>query len=126
MPRRVLSDNAGFGFIDLMLAMVVLTIGVLALADLQIVSSKGNTSSKNTTAALNIAENKIEAIKGMVYSNVVVEASTPVLDSGITFTRQVTVTVNSPIVNTKKVTVIVTWSDSAGPHTVSLATIVAP
>ena len=123
--QGLLADNAGFGFIDLMLAMVVLTIGVLALADLQIVSSKGNTSSKSTAAALNIAENKLEEIKGMVYANIAAEAPTPVPDSGVTFTRQVTVTTNSPIMSTKTITVIVTWSDNTGPHTVSLATIMA-
>ena len=123
--QGLLADNAGFSFIDLMLALFVLTIGVLALADLQIVSSKSNTSSKGTAAALNIAEKKLEEVRGMVYTNIAAEAPTSVPDSGVTFTREVKVASNSPITNTKTVTVIVTWSDKTGPHTVSLATIVA-
>ncbi len=129
-----LADNAGFGFIDVMLALVVLTIGVLALADLQIAASKGNNSTKSTAAASNIAEKKLEEVKGMVYANIAAEAPALVDESGnppqvgyngLTFTRQVTVASNSPIANTKTVTVIITWSDKAGPHTVSLATILA-
>lgn len=124
--QGLLADNPGFSFIDLMLALVVLTIGVLALADLQIVSSKGNASTKNTAAAAHIAEQKLEVVKGMVYATIAAEAPTAVPDpSGITFTRQVTVATNSPIPNTKTVTVIITWTDKAGPHTVSLATIMA-
>lgn len=120
------ADNAGFSFIDVTLAMVVLTIGVLALADLQIASSKGNSSIKSTGSAANIAEKKLEEIKGMVYANVAAEAPTAVPDpSGATFTREVQVTNNSPIANTKTVTVIVTWTDKMGAHKVSLTTILA-
>jgi len=120
------ADNAGFSFIDVMVALFVLTIGVLALADLQIASSKGNSSIKSTGNASNIAEKKLEEIKGMVYANVAAEAPTEVLDpSGATFTREVQVTANSPIANTKTVTVIVTWTDKNGAHKVSLATILA-
>lgn len=118
------SDNTGFSFIDVMLALVILTIGVLALADLQIASSKGNTSVKSMVAAISVAETKMEQIRNTVYTNIVAEAPTQVTSSGLTFTRQVTVTTNSPMLNAKTVNVIVTWSDSAGAHTVPLATIV--
>ena len=108
-----------------MLALVVLTIGVLALADLQVISSHGNTSSKNTTAAISLAEQKLEAIKGSLYGNIVAEAPTQVTASGLTFTRQVTVTDNSPAANVKTVKVIVTWSDASGTHTIPMATIIS-
>ena len=129
-----LADDGGFGFIDLMLAMVVLTIGVLALGNLQNVSSKGNTSSASRTVALNIAEKRLEEVRGKAYATIAAEAPALVDESGKppqvgyigqNFTREVTVATNSPITNTKTVTVIVTWSDKNGPHTVSLATILA-
>jgi len=119
------SSIAGFSFIDVMLALVVLTIGVLALADLQIIASRGNTSSKNTTAAISVAEKKLEAIRNVVYANIAAEAPTQVTESGQTFTRQVTVATNSPMTNAKTVTVTVTWSDNAGTHTIPMATIMA-
>jgi len=122
----LLSNDSGISYIDLMLALVVLTIGVLALADLQTISARGNNSSQSMSAAITVAEAKLEAIKGTLYGNIVAEAPTPVTASGLTFTRQVTVTSNSPVANVKTVKVIVTWSDSAGiTHTVPMATIVS-
>ena len=123
--RCLLSNDSGISYIDLMLALVVLTIGVLALADLQTISARGNNSSKSMSAAITVAETKLEAIKGSLYGNIVAEAPTPVTASGFTFTRQVTVTANSPVANVKTVKVIVTWSDTSGTHTVPMATIVS-
>lgn len=119
------ADNAGFSFIDVMLALVVLTIGVLALADLQVISSRSNTSSKSTTAAISLAEKKMEEIKGTVYTSVAAEPPTQVTASGLTFTREVQVTTNSPVVNATTVKVIVTWSDASGTHTVPMAAIIS-
>ncbi len=121
----LLADNAGFGFIDLMLALVVLTIGVLALANLQTISSRSNTSSKRTTEAISLAEQKMEAIKNTVYANIAAEAPTQVTSSGLTFTREVQVTIDSPVANAKTVKVLVSWSDASGTHTIPMATIMA-
>lgn len=122
----LLADDGGFGFIDLMLALVVLTIGVLALADLQIVAKKSNTSSSSMTSALTIAETQMETLKGTAYANIVASGPTQVTDSGVTFTRQVQVTNDSPVANVKTVKVIVTWTDRARiTHTVPMSTIIA-
>lgn len=129
--QGLLADNAGFSFIDLMLAMVVLTIGVLAMADLQVIASRSNNSSRSTSAALNVATGKMEEIKDKVFTSIVAEAPTTVtvLDpprAPLTFTRQVTVAIDTPIAGSKTVTVIVTWSDSAGKtHTIPMATVIA-
>lgn len=126
VPRNVLSDNSGISFIDLMLALVVLTIGVLAMMDLQIIATRSNASSQGTVAALSIAESKMEEIKDKVFTSIVSEAPTPVTVSNITFTRQVTVTNDTPIAGSKTVTVTVTWSDAAGQaHTIPMATVIA-
>lgn len=127
----LLADNAGFSFIDLMLAMVVLTIGVLAMADLQVIASRSNNSSRSTSAALNVATDKMEEFKDKAFTSIVAEAPTTVtvLDpprAPLTFTRQVTVAIDTPIAGSKTVTVIVTWSDSAGKtHTIPMATVIA-
>ena len=124
---RLLADNAGFSFLDLMLSMVVLTIGVLAMADLQVIATRSNDSSKGTAAALNVATAKMEEIKDTGFTSIVAEAPVSVSDaaSGLTFTRQVTVTIDSPITGSKTVKVIVTWSDAKGTHTIPMATVIA-
>lgn len=126
VPRNILYDNSGISFIDLMLALVVLTIGVLAMMDLQVIATRSNASSQGTAAALTIAESKLEQIKDQVFTSVVSEASTSVVVSNITFTRQVTVTNDTPIAGSKTVKVTVTWSDAAGKtHSIPMATVIA-
>ena len=118
--------EAGFSFIDLMLALVVLTIGVLSLADLQIISSSGNKSSQGLTTAASLGEAKLEAIKNTPYANIVAESATPVTGAdGTTYTRVVTVTNNSPMSNTKIVTVTLTWTDGSRTTTIPMSTIIA-
>lgn len=125
--RMVLSDNAGFSFIDLILATFVLTFGVLAMMDLQVISTRSNASSKSTAAALTVAETKLEQLKDSVFTSIVTEAPQPIQDpaSGLWFTRQVTVTNDTPIAGSKTVNVIVSWSDKAGSHTIPVATVIA-
>ncbi|TLY25240.1 MAG: hypothetical protein E6K64_04430 [Nitrospirae bacterium] len=118
--------EAGFSFIDLMLALVVLTIGVLSLADLQIISSSGNKSSQGLTTAASLGEAKLEATKNTPYANIVAESATPVTGAdGTTYTRVVTVTNNSPMANTKIVTVTLTWTDGSRTTTIPMSTIIA-
>jgi len=122
--RHLLVSAGGFSFIDLMLALVILTIGVLAFAQLQVVASLGNTSSQNLNAAITVAEAQLEHIKGQAYGSVASSGPTPV--AGTIFTQQVTVTANSPVANSSTVQVMVTWSDQTGTHTIPMATVITP
>ncbi len=119
--------EAGFSFIDVMLALVILTFGVLGLADLQVIASSGNKASQGLTTAAALGQAKLEAIKNTPYANIVAEAVTPVTGAdGSTYTRTVTVATDSPVVNAKTVTVTITWLDSANKaHAVPMATIIA-
>lgn len=119
------TDNAGFSFIDVMLSLVVLAFGVLALADLQVVASSGNTASKMMTSAITVAEKKMEEVKNTPYASIVAEPATQVTSSGLTFTRQVTITANAPILNATTVNVIVTWTEGSATRSVKLSSIMA-
>ncbi|HZC68702.1 MAG TPA: hypothetical protein VE201_08805, partial [Nitrospirales bacterium] len=111
MTRRTQSEE-GFSFIDVMLALVVLTIGVLAVADLQVISSSGNKTSQGITTAASLGEATLEAVKNpntTPYANIVSAPATQVVGAdGKTYTKTVTVTTNSPLTNTKTVTVTLT------------------
>src|SRR5207244_11079163 len=94
--RRTHSE-AGFSFIDVMLALVILTIGVLALADLQTVTLKRCISSQRLISAKTIAEQKMETIKKTTYANIVAEATIQSTTSGLTYTSLYTITIEYPI-----------------------------
>ncbi len=119
--------EGGFSFIDVMLALIVLTFGVLAFTDLQFIASSGNKASQGLTTAVSLGEAKLEALKkNTPCANIVAEAATPVTAAdGTSYTRTVTVTNNSPMINTKTVTVTLAWTDGSKTHTIPMSTIIA-
>jgi type IV pilus assembly protein PilV len=123
--KSQVSIEDGFTLIEIMITLVILSIGLTALAGLQISAIKGNTFSKRMTAAVSIANQKLEQIKDAAYANILSESSTQITQSNMRFTRQVTVTNNSPLANTKTVNVTVTWSDGSNSHSVPITTIIS-
>jgi type IV pilus assembly protein PilV len=119
------SIEDGFTLIELMITLVILSIGLVALAGLQVSAIKGNTFSKRMTAAVTIANQKLEQIKDTAYANILSESSTQITQSNMTFTRQVMVTNNTPLANTKTVNVTVTWSDGSNSHSVPVTTVIS-
>jgi type IV pilus assembly protein PilV len=125
MSKSQLSIEDGFTLIEIMITLVILSVGLTALAGLQVSAIKGNTFSKRMTAAVSIANQKLEQLKDTDYANILSESSTQITQSNMRFTRQVTVTNNSPLANTKTVNVTVTWSDGSNSHSVPITTIIS-
>jgi type IV pilus assembly protein PilV len=106
-----------------MLTLAIMSVGLLALAGLQITALRGNALSRRMTTAVSIAEQRIEQLKNTSYTNIQAEAATQVTASNLHFTRQVTVT-NGPLPNTKSVSVLVSWQEQSKPHTLPIVTII--
>jgi type IV pilus assembly protein PilV len=116
----------GFTLIEVMIALVIMSIGLTALAAVQISAIRGNDFSKRMTTAISIAEAKMEQIKSSSYANIISESSIQITQSSMNFTRQVTVTNNiAPLTNTKMVNVTVSWSEGSKSHSVPITTIVS-
>jgi len=102
---------------------------------MQIMAIRGNYFSGNTTAALTLAEEKMEDLLGKSYTDAELAGSVapgtvhndpnnPIDETGQAggiYSRIWTVTDNTPITNTKTVTVNVSWDNLA--HQVSLSCI---
>jgi type IV pilus assembly protein PilV len=123
--KSQVSIEDGFTLIEIMITLVILSIGLTALAGLQVSAIKGNTFSKRMTAAVSVANQKLEQLKDTDYANILSESSTQITQSNMRFTRQVTVTNNSPLANTKTVNVTVTWSDGSNSHSIPMTTIIS-
>ena len=123
--QQTLCPHAGFTLIEVMIALVILSIGILALVKLQISAIQGNTLSQNMTTAVSLAEQRVEQLKNTPYAQIPPSESVTVTAANRNFTRQVTVTDSSPLLNTKTVSVLVTWKDKAKTHTVPLIVIIA-
>ena len=118
-------QQQGFTFIEIMVSLVILSIGIMALTELQYTVTKGNGSSSALAAASTVADQKMESLKSVSYSAITSEAPTTVTSAGMTFTRQVIVSNNQPAVNVKTVQVIVTGIDGKTSFQVPLTTIIA-
>ena len=107
---------AGFGLISVLVAIVLLSVGVLSISGVLTQSVSMQTTMSVRTTALNIARGYIEDVKSRDPLTLVAEAAVRVndrreLDSGGVFTRELTVTTISLHLN--EITVIVTTPRSS-------------
>lgn len=122
--RGMKSD--GFSLIELVFAMGLLAVGMLAASQLTSMVMKTNTMARNYTTALFLAQNKMEEIKTSAYDDLATgeEEQIGVRAAGGVFHRMVRVWVQqSP--SCKIVEVTVTWS-GVFRRQVVLATIIGP
>ena len=125
--------QSGFTLIEVLIAISILTIGLLAVAKMQVSAIQGNYFSNNTTTALSLAQQKMEDLLGKAYNTVpdlaagthqefdVDEEGTP--SSGGIYQRVWTVADDTPITDTKTITIIVTWTKGNNTHRVNLSCI---
>lgn len=60
---RKTGRSFGFSLLELLIAMAIFAIGILGIVKLQMQSSYGNTSARHMSSAVNLARNKVEALK---------------------------------------------------------------
>jgi prepilin-type N-terminal cleavage/methylation domain-containing protein len=119
-PR--LAGRRGFTLIEVVIAIVMLTFGVLASASLTAALMKSNSGVTNRTRAIEAQRQKIEDLQSLRYSDIVSGNDTATV-GGVSFSRSWTVAVDAPAANLKTITFTVTWTDRQGSHTISNQTI---
>jgi prepilin-type N-terminal cleavage/methylation domain-containing protein len=118
-PKRHRENQSGFTILEVLIAISILTIGLLAVGQMQIMDIKWNYFSGNTTAALTLAEEKMEDLLGSGYSTVVAADETNV--NGIYHRITNVVDSTPPQPTFKTVTVTVGWDNDR--HQVSISCI---
>jgi type IV pilus assembly protein PilV len=135
LPRsRIAPKQIGFTLIEVLIAIFLLTVGLLGTAALTTGVIRGNNASRNMTTATALAESCLEENRRVGYasagavpaggSNSCVSGTATVSSGGVAFTR--TLTIDTSVANIKTLTVAVSWSEGAvGTKSVSLVTILA-
>jgi type IV pilus modification protein PilV len=133
---------AGFTLIEVLIAIVILTVGLLAVGTMQISAIRGNFMSGNTSIALSLASEKMEDLlnrdfnnadlsdsvsgnNGTLSSITSVDHQENISEEGVVgagaFYRRIWNIGDMASPTTKNVTVIVTWENNR--HRISIASV---
>lgn len=116
-------EEKGFTLTEVLIGLIILAIGILAIAGMQITSIRGSSFSNNLTQASVIAQDRLEFLKGLPLNDAKLDTGTypDPPDIGI-FTRnyQATRIANPNFVN---IIYTVSWLEKGVTHTVSFRTI---
>ncbi len=114
--------QSGFTLIEIMIAMFVLSVGLLGAAGVATTVINGNVFSNKITTATTLAQDKMEELKGTAYASIT-PGGPETLES--IYTRTWTATPDSPAAGMKAIDVTVTFPWKGATHNVTLKTIVA-
>lgn len=67
LARSRFNSEAGFSLVEVLIAMGVMTVGVVSLAQLFALSTRANHSSKTTTFTVMLAQQKMEQLRGLIW-----------------------------------------------------------
>jgi prepilin-type N-terminal cleavage/methylation domain-containing protein len=119
--------SRGFTLIEALVALLVLSGGLIALSQLQIRALEASSATKAQTTAVNLAEYKLEELRGLDFAQLQSGSDQPDAGAGsnATFVRQWTVNAGASA-NLKVVSVTTLWSDADGrARSVSLTSLIA-
>ena len=128
--RWLRSNIVGFTLLEVLIAIVIMSIGFLGLSAMTITMTKTLSFSKRLTTATALAQEKLEAIKQAPYASITIGNYAPEGYNTITghpqFKRDVTVITDTPFIDTKTVVVTTSWQrgDHLAPYTVTLKTLI--
>lgn len=117
MRNAKLKSDSGLTLIEVMTAMVVLSVGILALAPMMIMSIQGNEQSSDLTMATMVAQDSLERltaldpIPGLPYERMAVDTT-----SGLTSKQLIDNSGSDPSVpaGMNRFQVTVFWTDDTG------------
>ena len=121
VPAEIAADK-GFTLIELMVAILVLSVGLLGMATLTGSIISKNKLSNELTTATTLAQDKMGEIRASGYASAASETKTTCASPFSEYSREVIVNNNTPSSGMKKVTVKVYWGPSDA-HKVEVKTI---
>lgn len=118
-----LFGKKGFALTEVLVGLIILSIGVLAITTLHIASTKSGYFSNNIAQATILAQDKLEYLKNLSYhdSDLSSGQHNEGILPGTIFSRQYAI-VEDAGNSLKTITVIIEWADQ-GNHSISFSTI---
>jgi type IV pilus assembly protein PilV len=138
--RRYRSSGQGFTIVEVLIAMAILSVGLLAVGTMQITSIKGNKIAMDITEASCLAESKLEELMSIPFDHADVSDTNADGASGLDaltvdmadysapssngrYTLFWNVADDFPHNNTKTIKIIVVWSNTGQSKNISISCI---
>jgi prepilin-type N-terminal cleavage/methylation domain-containing protein len=123
LPETINRNQRGTSLAELMIALVVLAVGLLAVAQTFPAGSRGQVQDRMLTAANFYAQEKLESLANVSYTDPLLSAGTHATEDLGPWKRRYTVAqMAAPLDNLKCITVTVTWTLSGRTRTVTTTT----
>ena len=122
--------QSGFFLIEAVVAFLLLAFTTLGLSSFMLTTIETNRDARRITAATNLAQDKMEELRGLAYTAVVSGSDGEFNEEGgttgarVIYSRSWSVTEDSPESGLKSIRVQVGWTDKKGDRDVSLQTII--
>lgn len=137
----IIKQQNGFTLIEVLIAMTIFAIGILAVASMQVTAITGNSFSCNLTGATTLAGDRMDALMSLDYNNHpdlsdtdgdglagLDHATGVTADHNRTYTGETNVVYNVfwnvadnvPVTDTKTVRMIVTWREKLTQKQISM------
>jgi len=113
-------DN-GFTLLEVLLAITILSFGLLAVASMQVAAMKGNAHARGVTEGSTVVVDQLEKLMVLTYDSVV-DGSTTV---GNTYDLTWTVQADTPMTKTKTIFVTATWTDTGVNKSAQIQQVIA-
>jgi Tfp pilus assembly protein PilV len=115
--------GGGFTFFEVLQAMAIASIGLLALSTLTMATISANATARRITTAATLGEAKMEDLRNTPYE-AIADGADDVVQAAETYSRSWTVCTGCPIAGSKQVSLTVRWSER-GDRAVKLETVIA-
>jgi type IV pilus assembly protein PilV len=117
-------DKRGFSILEVLIAISLLSIGIMALATLQSRGIRGNDLGNRTTQAVALAQDKLEELINTSTTQTITGGSESNIDEtgsgGGIFSRSWSVQNNTPVTDAQTIAITVTWNDIVGQHNMTV------
>lgn len=116
--RKIRED--GFTLLEVIIAISILTFGLLAVASMQTSAIRGNDNASRITEATTLAQDRLEKILALRYTNAAISDGNPAVGTPTTYAvatppgftgynLSYSVDADNPVLNAKLIIVTITW-----------------
>lgn len=121
---NLLTDKKGFSMLEVLIAIVILSIAIMGLATLQSRGIRGNDLGNRTSQAVALAQDRLEDLINTSRTQTISGGSESGIDetggAGGVFSRNWTVQTGVPVTSADTIGITIGWNDITGSHNVTL------